>query len=61
MAKGVDWAAVVAAQKADALNDSEEARSAHARMLAGMYDIDGIDALYDGGKGEARSSRFSSS
>ena len=53
MAKGVDWAAVVAAQKADALNDSEEAQRAHARMLAGMYDIDGIDALYDGGKGEA--------
>jgi len=45
LAKDIDWKAVVAAQKAEALNDSEEEKRQQAAELAGLFDMDGMDEL----------------
>ena len=45
LSKGVDWKAVVAKQKAEALNDSEEEKRAQAMQLAGVFDLDGMDEM----------------
>ena len=49
LSRSVDWHEVADAQRAGALNDTEEEKRKQAASLASMFDMEGIDALIDGG------------
>jgi HSP20 family molecular chaperone IbpA len=49
LSRGVDWSAVAAQMRAGTLDESDEERRATARRLAALYDLDGMDAMVEGG------------
>lgn len=49
LSRGVDWTIVASTMRCGTLDESEEERRATARRLAALYDLDGMDAMVDGG------------
>jgi len=47
LSKGISWRKVADEQLSDSLNDSEEEKRATAQMLAGVFDMDGMDELIE--------------